>query len=233
MEERSADAAAKRAKKEEDAKNKLNQQAQKDARQRRGVAQLAEMKIRMELEDDEDEANFRKQRRRGGASDDDYGNKDQDDEDDEMVVDEEDGPANVPKKVRLRRRTRVLYVTVLTRTRTKLPRFPLSALPHLHLQLSKKQKNRLKGSAITRAIDEQAKNIHSNGPTAARYVSIQFFQTCRCDSYCCTNADTAAARINVGAKKSLAKGRSSKANSAFEDDWDGSASALKPTKYVH
>lgn len=170
MKERSAKAAAKRAKKEEGAKIKVNQQAQKDARQRRGVAQLAEMKIQMELEDDEDEASFRKQphARRRGASDDDYGDEDENDEDDEVVVDEEDGPANVPKKVRLRRRTHVLYVTHTCSHKT----VSLSPLPHLHLQLSRKQKNSIKGAAITRAINEQAKNIRSNAPTATQYVSM-------------------------------------------------------------
>lgn len=60
------------------------------------------------------------------------------------------------------------------------------------------------------------------------------FQTCRHHpfSYRCTNADTAATRPAVGAKKPLAKGRSAKAKSAFEDDWDVSAPALNPNKYV-
>lgn len=96
MQERSAEAAAKRAKKDEAAKSKADEQAEKDDKRRRGVAKLAEMKVQMQLEDEQDDENYHKKApgRCRQVTDDEY---EEDDEDaDEIEVDAE----NAPKKVR-------------------------------------------------------------------------------------------------------------------------------------
>lgn len=168
MQERSAEAAAKRAKKDEAAKSKADEHAEKDDKRRRGVAKLAEMKVQMQLEDEEDDENYHKKApgRRQQVTDDEY--EEDNEEVDEMEVD----PENAPKKVRstrsyCRRRTRVL---VTLRSHTRILTFPLTPLLSFLPQLSKKQKNRLAGVAITEAIDQQVKNIRSNALTATRYV---------------------------------------------------------------
>lgn len=111
MEERAAGAAAKRAKKDEVAKIKANEQAEKNEKHKRGVAKLAATRIQMELEDEDEDANFRKRgpARENGESDEEY------DEHDEEESEEVDGE-NAPKKVSVKRRTRVLYVTDLAHT---------------------------------------------------------------------------------------------------------------------
>lgn len=89
-----ANAAEKRAEKEEVARGKAEVKEAKEAKKARGINRLAEERRRMELEDEEDEENYRKSppARDEGASDIDDGEQEED------AMDVDDGE-EAPKKV--------------------------------------------------------------------------------------------------------------------------------------